>query len=313
MLFIVGLDQLSKDEKGALLAQINAITGLNVLNEGVQKGVKKAKNLVLDGAAWLAGRISEEYKQNIEELNKRSDWDTGVLQKAIAQEVGALSRLDPADISRHLRKRLVEIAQVDENVNETVLASAIIHRAAKALKIDVRLFADASLLENEVFEACVKERISELKKRLEAMSPSEMENFEKILRDEIAKLRESDKEAIRNAIGLEELSASAIVAFLRSTSSVTIAQLVLGSFGFGSFLFLTTTMKALSLLLGVTFSFGAYTAATTIMAFLLSAPFLIMLAAISGGLILRRTSQQIDDQLAKLLIIVGRAKLLPTS
>ncbi|NLA58847.1 MAG: hypothetical protein GX047_05550 [Firmicutes bacterium] len=47
MLFMVGLDTLSRDEKAALLAQLNAFNRWNVLYEGAQQGLKKGKDLVL--------------------------------------------------------------------------------------------------------------------------------------------------------------------------------------------------------------------------------------------------------------------------
>ncbi len=88
------------------------------------------------------------------------------------------------------------------------------------------------------------------------------------------------------------------------------AQLLLGSFGFGAFLFLTTFLKAFSLLLGTTFSFGTYLTATGLLAFILSFPFLLLLATSTGGIMLVQLQRQLADEVAKLVVLAGRSKLL---
>lgn len=310
VLFVVGIDRLSRDDKIALLAQLTAVNAKTVLSEGAQKGLRQVKSLALAGAAKVVGLASRDYGHNIKAWDKRLDWNVEVLRGRMAEKADSLSRLDTADITRRLRARMAQIANVEETVDGAALATAIIHRAARSLKIDVRLFPETVSLEDAVFQAFVREQIELLKKRLAQMSPAELADFEGILHDEIAKLSKADQEAIRKATGLDELSGKAVVGFLRSMSVTALTQLVVGSFGFGAFLFLTTTLKALSLLLGMTFSFGLYAAATSLLAFLLSGLFLFAVAALSGGLLFRRTSTQLDDQLAKLLVAVGRAKLL---
>ncbi|HHV61352.1 MAG TPA: hypothetical protein GXX51_01720 [Firmicutes bacterium] len=310
MLFLVGLDQLSRDEKVNLLAQLNSLTGWNVLNQGAQKGMRQVKNLAFNATAWVASKVSREYERNIKELSDRLDWDVEVIQKKAVREVDCLSGLTSEQVSRLLRKRIAEIGRVDVGVDDLTLAKAIIHRAARSLGMDPRLYGDLACLETAVFERCIQEQMAELKKRLQRMSPSQLNDFERILRDEISRLSGAEQEAIRKVIDLDRLSADGVVAFLKSISSAAIAQVAVGGLGFGPFLFLTTTMKALSLLLGITLSFGTYTFATSALAFLLSAPFLFIIAGMAGGLILRSTSWKVNDHLTKLLIFIGRGKLL---
>ncbi len=98
--------------------------------------------------------------------------------------------------------------------------------------------------------------------------------------------------------------------FLKTTSGVVIAQMLVGATGFGAFLFLTTSIHALALLLGIGLSFGVYTAATSALAFLLSGPFFFLVAGLAGGFLYYRTSEQLRGQLAKILIVTGRAHAL---
>ena len=80
-------------------------------------------------------------------------------------------------------------------------------------------------------------------------------------------------------------------------------------FGFGFYLFLTTTIKAFSLLLGITLPFGVYTAATSLAGFLLSAAFLPVAAVLGVGAAAFSADRQVRDELAKLLVVVGRSRL----
>ena len=68
------------------------------------------------------------------------------------------------------------------------------------------------------------------------------------------------------------------------------------------------SVKPLSLLLGVTLPFISYMQQQHFFLLLLSGPFLLLIAAVSGGLLYRGTSTRINDQLAKLLLIIGRLK-----
>lgn len=58
-MFLVGLQKMTKEEKMILLAQLNTLTGLNLINDAAQKGAKKAKTF---SWAWVkrvpAGRAA---------------------------------------------------------------------------------------------------------------------------------------------------------------------------------------------------------------------------------------------------------------
>lgn len=311
MLFIFGLEQLSKEEKTALLAQINALDGLSVINDGVQKGLKKAKTVSFRLLEWAGERISSDLKGKIEELNQKLDWDAEILKNNIEKEYKMIQGLSEEALNRKFFEKLYNIAEVKQDADKEIVSNAISHRAAKCFKnIDPRYYLDAAALEEAVFRACVEEQVDMIKKQLSQMQASEEIELEKILRAEIAKLSAGEQEAIKKNLGIEDISAKAIITFLKTSSTAAITQLIISGLGIGSFLFLTTFMKALSLLLGVTFSFGVYTAVTSTLSFLLSGPFLLLVMTVTGGFVLRATSSKVKDQLAKMLIIIGRGKLM---
>jgi|LSQX01.1.fsa_nt_gb hypothetical protein len=165
-------------------------------------------------------------------------------------------------------------------------------------------------LEALVFEHCVKEKIAQLQEQVTQLTGSKLEEFEAVLREQLQSLSKAEQEAIRATMGLEELSAKHVISILKQTSSIALAQMIVSGFGFGAYLFLTTLIKSFSLLLGVTFSFGVYTAATSMLAFLLSGPFLLIASLMGFGLVYRKTGNALNDELAKLLVFVGRSAVL---
>ncbi|NMB16169.1 MAG: hypothetical protein GX980_03545 [Firmicutes bacterium] len=310
MLFMVGLELLSPEEKIALLSQLNAVTSLNVFNQGLQKGFKTLGDGVASITTWLVGRASPRTGELMRQTKDALSRDVDVINRAVDNEAMRLSRLHPRTVSRQLYRKVRALAQVDASATRDQIAAALINRAAVNLGMDVHLYPDAISLENAVFEAIIKEQMEALKARLAGASAKEIADLEEILGQELAKLSEADRKAIREVIGVDEISARTFINFLHSTSALIAAQTLIGGFGFGSFLFLTTAIKAFSLLIGVTFPFSVYMAATSTLAFLLSAPFLAISATFLGGYVLRKTSTRLDDELAKMIIQVGRVKLL---
>ena len=114
---------------------------------------------------------------------------------------------------------------------------------------------------------------------------------------------------MKKFLGTEQLSGKAMLSLLRTLSGVAVAKLVFAGAGFGAFLFLTTVMKATAMLLGVTLSFGTYAAATSLLAVLASGPALALVAGLSGGFILHRTSRKVEDQLAQLAVMTGHWRM----
>lgn len=310
MTFLLGIEQLTKDEKVSLLSQIEALSTSTLLNDTAQKYSKKGKEFLLKAAANIANRISDETGKRINDFNSSTDWNPEVLQKKILEKYDCFSKISEDELNKSLMKKMGEIAKFKTNVGNDVMANGIIHRAAKSLKIDYRLYLTSTSLESVVFEECVKEQIQQIKKTINKMDKTELDKFENLLNIELAKLSSAEQEALKKTLKVDKISGQAMITFIKTVSSAALIQMILGGFGFSFFLFITTFMKALSLLIGVTFSFGAYSTVTTAFGFLLSVPFLLITILISGGIITKFTNVKIDDEVAKLLILLGRSKPL---
>jgi hypothetical protein len=64
------------------------------------------------------------------------------------------------------------------------------------------------------------------------------------------------------------------------------------------------------LFFGITFAFGTYTAASSLLAFLLSCPFILLVSALTGGVLYFQTTRKLDQQFAKMLILAGKGNLI---
>jgi hypothetical protein len=310
MLFLAGLESMSKEEMVALLAQLNAITPSRAVSESLQRTGKKFKDGFLELLARGAQFFSASLAARVDGLKKTWDWDPDVIRKSIEEETLSLSQRDVPALRAELRRHLVELGEAEPHADDAKLAQAVILRAAQSLKVpNAEHYRDPAELENAVFEAWLKQLLEQLQK----LSLTQTEELEERLRGELDRLSKADQEAMRKALQIEKLSAGAVMSVLKTGASALTAQALVSSFGFGAFLFLATTLKAVGLLFGTTFAFGAYAAASNSLAFLLSPPFLLLLVALTGGAALLKTSGQLDGYKAQLLVVIGRSQLLAAS
>lgn len=238
------------------------------------------------------------------------DVNYGRLARQIEAEAQRLAQVGDTALGIRLRLALADLARVTPKASEEEIAAGILRRAARATKVDFPSGADSAAVETEVVRQCFREQVEQLQKRLQSLSLEEQAQLEEHIDQWLGSLTQDEREALREAIGVDQLSASALTRFLRNASGVIVAQLLVGSFGFGAYLFLTTFIHALSLLLGITFSFGTYLAATTALAFMLSLPFTLLVLLLSGGLISRRLGQTLGDQMAKLVLLAGHFRMI---
>lgn len=304
MQYMVAISVMSKQERASLLAQIECFTSLKeMLGESVHRLAGKAGTFLRVAGKQIGLPLGGSDAQSVNP-------DYNQLASKLEARTRRLAAMTDRTIEIRLRLALADLGKVPANSSDTQVAEAILRRAAKAIKLDRLPIADSGQLEQMVFEKCLNEQIDRLQQRLSKLSPAEQEQLRDLLRDELNRMGQGDREALRAAIGVERLSADALMMFLKTTSSVAITQMVIGGLGFGAFLFITTFLKAFSLMLGMTFSFGTYMAATSALAFILSFPFLLVAAVASGGLIAKRLQTMLGDEVAKMVILAGKSKML---
>ena len=231
------------------------------------------------------------------------------LARKMDQEMAGLSLLSDGQLRIELRNSLQKMTGAKEALDDAGIASGVLERAARSMGIEPTCYMDPAQLELIVFDTAVQRQCKALEEKLRNLSPEEREKLATILEGEMNRLSQSELEAIRRFTGVETLSGQALLTFLRTLSGVAMIKLAFAGAGFGAFLFLTTAMKATSLLLGVTLSFGTYAAASSMPAFVASAPVVALAMGLSGGFILHKTSGRIEDQLAQLVVVTGHWRM----
>ena len=310
MLYYLGLSRMSREESVALTAQLKVMTGLNIVGDSVRKTTARVKNSLMGGLERLFDRPGRfQYAEQVLEMGRKVSWDTETLTRIIHSETARLSLLSDGQLTDELRGELRKLSGQDNTADERSVAIGILERAARSLGIDPSCFVDPAQLELVVFEKAVQRQHEELKKRLRSLSPAEMEKLAAVLEQELNRLSRSEREAIQRFAGTEQLSGKAMLAILRTLSGAALAKMIFAGAGFGAFLFLTTVLKATSMLLGITLSFGAYAAATSMLALLVSGPALALVAGLSGGFVLHKTNRHVEDQLAQVVVVSGHWRM----
>ena len=310
MLYFLGLSRMSREESIALTAQLKVMTGLNLVGDSVRKTTARIKNSLMGGLERLLERQGRsQYAEQVLEMGRKVSWDTEALAHSSHSETARLSLLSDGQLADELRGELRKLSGQDTAADERSVAVGILERAARSLGIDPSCYVDPVQLELVVFEKAVLRQHEELKKRLRSLSSAEMEKLAAVVEQELNRLSRSEREAIQQFAGTEQLSGKAMLAILRTMSGVALAKMIFAGAGFGAFLFLTTVLKATSMLLGITLSFGAYAAATSLLALLASGPVLLLVAGLSGGFVLRKTNRQVEDQLAQVVVVSGHWRM----
>ena len=310
MLYYLGLARMSREESIALTAQLKAMTGLNIVGDSVRKTTAQVKRGLMGGLASLLDRKGKsEYAEQVRVAERNVSWDTESLARSINEETARLSLLSESQLTDELRKALRKLSRQENAADERAVAVGILERAALSVGIDPVAYVDPAQLELVVFETAVQRQYEELKKRLRNMSAAETEKLAAVLEQELNRLSQSEREAIQQFAGTAKLSGQAMLVILRTLSGVALAKMIFAGAGFGAFLFLTTALKATSLLLGVTLSFGTYAAATSALAMLASGPALALVAGLSGGFVLHKTTRHVEDQMAQLVVVSGHWRM----
>lgn len=310
MLFMLGLEKLTREEKVSLLSQIEVLSTGILIKDSIAKKTKQLKDSTFNTASKILSKLSKDNESKVKNISTDLDWDVEILQKKMKDISEHLQTLSDDEISNRMLEKIKKLAKFSKEVTPEILANGILHRVADSFKLDKRLFVNSVDLENAVFEECIKEQINAIKKKINKMNQLDLDRMEDLLNTELNKLSEANRETIRNTLKVDEISGKALLKFMNTVSATVLVQMVINGFGFGFFLFLASMMKAFSMLLGVTFSFSTYTAVSSAFGFFLSLPFLLIVILISGGILTKYNNSKIDNEISKLIVIIGKYKLI---
>lgn len=310
MLFLAGIANMEIEEKRQLLAQLQSFDSLLVIKEGAMESVKKAKNWFADKSAKLAGKAGkEDWQEQIRELDRKSDWDVTGLKDTMEKELELTKNLTDYEVRAYLKEDIARLVSMPRSSSMEEISQATCAHIARQCKVPQWEALNPGELEQKLYQLCLEEQIEMIKQRLSKLNQDEGQETEEILQKEIESLSQSEQESMRHAIGVDELTGTAVLTLFKNSSAVLIAQILIAGSGFGAYLFLSTMIKAISLLQGMTLSFGVYTRDSAVLAFVLSPLFLLLVVSSGGGILWWQTRGKLNDYLIKAVFMAGKAKL----
>jgi hypothetical protein len=310
MLFLIGIDKMNTEEHRQLLAQLQSFDSLLVIKEGAMDSALKAKHWIAAKSAGLAEKAGRKvWQERLQELDRKSDWEVIDLQEIVENKMKELQMLKDYEVRAYLKEDIARLVGLPRNTSPEDISRAYLAHMAGQFKIPNWESMDPGKLERKLYERCLEEQIDMIKNRLRKLNSDEEQEIKEILQKQIEALSHSEYETMRQVTGLDDLTGTAVLNLFKTSSALAIAQILISSSGFGAYLFLTTMIKAISLLLGITFSFGLYTGATAVMAFVLSPMFLGMFLIGGGGILWWQTRSKLNDYLIKAVFMAGKAKM----
>ena len=133
--------------------------------------------------------------------------------------------------------------------------------------------------------------------------------LEEKLRALMDRMSAGEQEAIREAMGLDQTTARAMLSAFKSGSLTLVLAGGLNSLGFGLFLAVSTMAKALTLLTGIGLSFGFHTATSTFFGFLLGPVVVLVSFLTASGSVGARHFFQLRRSLLVNLVATMRYRL----
>ena len=311
VIFLDGIYRMGREEKITFLAQMHSFSTGFVIRQALGSGLLKVKGEAFRLAGIAMGRLEKRALQDrIWYMDQQITWQVETIKKEMQKYTNMLAAYSDRDIERMLREKILEISGSTEDVPETALAGALLYKLARPYSIDPSHFTSMEELEEEVFNAVIREEINKLRKRINCLSPREIVEFESYLAEDLAAMNDNEKKAISRALGLQDISAKDMLEFLKKAPATTLVQLIGGAYGMGAYLFLATCLHSFGLVSGISVPVGAYTMATAAASILLSGPLVILFLAGGGGYVYKATGKRIHDQLARLLLLSGHARHL---
>ena len=287
-----GYQKLSDDDirnQIAILSVVNIGNIFSVYGQKAHKGISKALN-------FFGGLVRKKIMEvpDVKEIDERiADYVDSLkymsrddleqtLRKAFMTRIGdkAGMGIDYKEMQTCLREdmqQIEETAQDRREIRDECLSLNIVDKAAKYLGVDLSLTPAEKI---EVVSQRYAERIySELQKQAKKSVNDEARKLVKQLDTDIDALRPEEREAMRKALKLDEVTGETVRNLLVTTGGSTL--FLSATTGFGSYIALTTMMHAVATTaLGITLPFAAYTGAASIFGILTGPVGWLLLAGI---------------------------------
>lgn len=230
--------------------------------------------------------------------NKLSKSDVDEMQKFIDNEVDNLKLYSDEEIKFKLYYKLMKIC----NISNGCFAD---EKDFKGNLDKIVEFAYSTLESKKDFKKCGNELetinayyMNKIIDDFEEKFNDSNEDVKKELIDQIynnfEKLPENQKNQLYDKLNIKNTSEDAVKASMKTIGPSVMLSTLVGLGGFASYTTLSSIIFGVSHLLGVTFSFGVYTGAASLLSFL-TGPFMIVLLIANGFFVYKQGKKQKAD------------------
>lgn len=303
-LFLAAVDKFTREELLDLVAFAQAATFSTALRQSVGTMVAKTKSGLETASKFTSGLLAtlREYAKPLpilptyvfEPLSRWSAQAASFLENTsfspfqLAEQIDLekkkLDQLSTDDLRQRLLDIVASLASVpeDKRRNPRDFSLKVIKEAARILKIDTHL-VDPEEAERLILEKYLENLIDDIRKQLQKGGPQLEEQLEKELRGLLERMTTGEQEAIKQAMGLDNLTAGALLNIFKSGAAALAVLGGLHAAGFGLFLATVTMLKAFALLTGMSFGFGFYMATTSFLGFLTGPLGMVLALSLASG------------------------------
>jgi hypothetical protein len=222
----------------------------------------------------------------------------------VEQRVKELSQLSSSSVRNLLLLRLSSMADF-QGQDDDALAHRIGILAAEEYGVPAAPKLTLPDLEKQVVEQFVKDSLDRLREQVAGLSEQEVNAAGQGLDQRFSQMSGEERNSVRQALGLHELSGQAFLSALRSGALTGGTLVALGCTGFGVYLATSTLLHTLfTTILGITLPFSVYMGASSVLHFILG-PGLIPVACLAALGPIRRRQKSLTGRLLALCVALG--------
>lgn len=256
-----GITKMDDEELKYLIASLETVTITNIASEMGQKAKRRAVKF----ANAIKGLFnSEQFSEpNVIPLDKR-----------IALRKAEFDNIPREKLNSKIKSILIEkVNAVEKNVSnydsEDEISVNVISTAAKNYKKEISENLTPAQKADAIRHRYNEKLMAQNREQLKNQTEDQREQTEQAIQNGINNMSEKEQKELKDALGVDNLTGSAVRKMLTTAAGTTVAMTVLDASGFGAYVALTTIMHAIfTTTIGITLPFAAYTGATSFLAFI---------------------------------------------
>jgi DNA repair exonuclease SbcCD ATPase subunit len=244
------LQQMSSNDLRNQVAVMNVINLKNLSN----LELKKASKNVIKGINFLGRMVGKSIKEP----------ECLTIEELISLEIDKLYSLDQQALYDKLKNHLISKSNLSDPSDEA-LSIEIINEVSK--KYDLSDYLTPGQKADIIVNRIEEELLKNLRKQLKKQNSAEAEKTIKVIEKSLDNLDKQEKEALKEALNIEELSGEILRNALLNMGKPAALIAAVQVSGFGAYIALTTIIHAVfTSMLSITLPFAFYTSATSFLA-----------------------------------------------